>query len=84
MKTFEITPQPPPVEVLLRAAQQGGVLLLRGGRPVARLERFGGEDRRDWTWEHSEEAIRIGQLARAQYARGECVPIQKLPSETGS
>ncbi len=83
MKLVDLTSSPPSFDDLLRVAQQEGVVFLRDGRAIARLERFDDDDWEYWKYEHSPVAQERGRQAREQYARGEYKTIDQVKKELG-
>ena len=77
MRVIELTPEPPSLIMLLDAVKHGDVVLVRNGRPVARLEKFTPEDLADWKYEHSREAIARGDAARREYREGKFRPLSR-------
>ena len=71
MTIFELNTVLPNINALLDAVQVDDVLLVRDGHAVMRIEKFDDEDWEDWKYEHSAEAISLGDAARRQYRDGE-------------
>ena len=57
MKVLEVNGRCPSLSQLLEDAQTEDILLVRDGRPLARLERFDEEDWQDFQYESSVEAL---------------------------
>ncbi len=70
MKIIEIANTPPEVGLLLDAVQDDEVLLVRDGHAVVRLEKLDDDDWADWRYEHSPEAVALGEHARQPYRQG--------------
>jgi predicted transport protein len=71
MKIIELEHNPPSMNALLEAAQDDDLLLVRAGHPLVRIEKFDDDDLEDWKYEHSAQAIALGESARKQYRNGE-------------
>jgi hypothetical protein len=78
MKIIELNPNPHSFNELLEAAQREDILLLRDGRPLARLEKFDDDDWETWKFESSPEAQERGRQAREQYARGDFKTLEQV------
>jgi hypothetical protein len=78
MKVLEVNGRCPSLSQLLEDAQTEDILLVRDGRPLARLERFDEEDWQDFQYETSAEALERGGRARKQYARGEVKSLEQI------
>ena len=83
MKTLELDQTSPTIEELLSAVQLDQVVLLRGGRPLARIERVSDEDWEDLQYESSSEARERGRRGREQYARGEFLTLDEVKKQHG-
>ena len=83
MKIMELKKDPPTVEQLLGAAQSEDIVVLRNGKPLARIERFDEEDWEDYKYEHSPEALERGRLAREEYARGDYATLEEVKKRYG-
>jgi hypothetical protein len=83
MKVVEIQSNPPAFNDLLEAAQQEDILLIRDGKPMARLQKFDAEDWEDWQYEASPGALERGRHAREQYARGEYKTLEQIKMHDG-
>jgi len=81
MRMIELGAAPPSVTSLLDAVQTEDVVLVRDGRPLARLEKFEQDDLEDWEYEHSREAIAIGEAARKEYREGKARPLTEDKEE---
>ena len=81
MKVLELNGRSPSIAELLEAAQAEDILLVRDGRPLARLEKFDEDDWQDFTYESSPAAVERGRHAREQYARGEYKSLEQIKEE---
>ena len=88
MTMVELTKPAPALAKLIRASKRGAVCITRNGKLVAILKRPDPEDREDWLYEHSPDAIKLGRRARAHIRRGQfktfdeirkCYPAAKFP-----
>ena len=70
----------PDISTLLEAVELDDVLLIRDGHALMRLEKFDDDDWEDWKFEHSAEAIALGDEARREYREGK---FRRLPKIRG-
>jgi hypothetical protein len=78
MKIIELSTVLPNISMLLDAVQLDDVLLVRDGHALARLETFDDDDWEDWKYEHSAEAIALGDAARQLYRDGKFRRLPKI------
>ena len=78
MKVIELNTRTPPLADLIRASRKGPLLLVRGGKAQAIIEKMDDKDLEDWKQEHSPEAIAEGNKGRADYRKGRFVRQEDL------
>jgi hypothetical protein len=83
MKVVELKKDPPTVDQLLGAAQSEDVVVLRDGKPWAKVEKFDEGDWEDYKFEHSPAALDRGRLGREQYARGDYATLGEVKKRYG-
>ena len=83
MKIMELEQTSPTIEELLRAVQRDLVVLLRDGKPLARIEKVSDDDWEELQYESSPEALERGRRGREQYARGEYLTLDELKEQHG-
>ena len=83
MRIMELEQTSPTVEELLSAVQRDLVVLLRDGKPLARIEKISDEDWEDLQYESSPEALERGRRGREQYARGEYLTLNEVKERHG-
>lgn len=81
MKVIELNSRTPPLAKLVRASKKGAILLVLDGKPQAVIERMNKVDMETWKYEHSPEAIAIGNKAREDYRKGRFVTAEDLRKE---
>ncbi len=83
MRIMELEQSSPTIEDLLSAIQRDLVVLFRGGKPLARIERVSDDDWEDLQYESSPEALEKGRRGRKQYARGEFLSLDQVKQQHG-